>query len=177
MIFFFLYSFCFFFNDTATTEIYTLSLHDALPIHPIRPGHDDPGPSDSQFREGKRGLCANYSGHSLADKQAPHPMARVNQYRRLGYAESGARQGRAPGNVGCLLPVLENHKPQALASSVALRTAEAFRAFAWSVIAPGAPYSRSKVPRARPARTGRRDQITVTPGRTQPSRGASLGNR
>src|SRR6266853_6633208 len=29
------YSF-FFFNDTATTEIYTLSLHDALPISPGR---------------------------------------------------------------------------------------------------------------------------------------------
>src|SRR3712207_5644829 len=27
-----LYNFVFFFNDTATTEIYTLSLHDALPI-------------------------------------------------------------------------------------------------------------------------------------------------
>src|SRR5256885_16557190 len=27
-----LYFFFFFFNDTATTEIYTLSLHDALPI-------------------------------------------------------------------------------------------------------------------------------------------------
>src|SRR5438552_11851945 len=26
------FSFCFFLNDTATTEIYTLSLHDALPI-------------------------------------------------------------------------------------------------------------------------------------------------
>src|SRR5258708_34863795 len=26
---------CFFFNDTATTEIYTLSLHDALPISPF----------------------------------------------------------------------------------------------------------------------------------------------
>src|SRR2546430_14870101 len=26
------HSSCFFFNDTATTEIYTLSLHDALPI-------------------------------------------------------------------------------------------------------------------------------------------------
>src|SRR6266508_4562260 len=26
--------FFFFFNDTATTEIYTLSLHDALPIDP-----------------------------------------------------------------------------------------------------------------------------------------------
>src|SRR6266496_6786242 len=32
--FFFISCFCFFFffNDTATTEIYTLSLHDALPI-------------------------------------------------------------------------------------------------------------------------------------------------
>src|SRR5688572_31820021 len=27
----------FFFNDTATTEIYTLSLHDALPISPRSP--------------------------------------------------------------------------------------------------------------------------------------------
>src|SRR3712207_7493964 len=27
----------FFFNDTATTEIYTLSLHDALPIYPQDP--------------------------------------------------------------------------------------------------------------------------------------------
>src|SRR5256885_5837293 len=36
----------FFFNDTATTEIYTLSLHDALPIctgH--RPGPCRPGPA------------------------------------------------------------------------------------------------------------------------------------
>src|SRR3712207_8633787 len=30
--------FFFFFNDTATTEIYTLSLHDALPISKCRPG-------------------------------------------------------------------------------------------------------------------------------------------
>src|SRR5687768_18278779 len=29
---FFIFFFFFFFNDTATTEIYTLSLHDALPI-------------------------------------------------------------------------------------------------------------------------------------------------
>src|SRR3712207_9246066 len=40
----------FFFNDPATTEIYTLSLHDALPIYrlgheppsPIRPGENEP---------------------------------------------------------------------------------------------------------------------------------------
>src|SRR6266496_6866106 len=30
--------FVFFFNDTATTEIYTLSLHDALPISPAAGG-------------------------------------------------------------------------------------------------------------------------------------------
>src|SRR5262245_66401275 len=33
-----LYFFFFFSNDTATTEIYTLSLHDALPIWPCAPG-------------------------------------------------------------------------------------------------------------------------------------------
>src|SRR5574337_2228304 len=43
-----LFCFFFFFNDTATTEIYTLSLHDALPIlwtsprtDPRRPGAED----------------------------------------------------------------------------------------------------------------------------------------
>src|SRR5476649_2511170 len=30
----------FVFNDTATTEIYTLSLHDALPIYPMSAGSD-----------------------------------------------------------------------------------------------------------------------------------------
>src|SRR2546430_17593156 len=38
-----LLSFFFFFNDTATTEIYTLSLHDALPISgfvKVTPAHD-----------------------------------------------------------------------------------------------------------------------------------------
>src|SRR5690349_22887445 len=32
LISYYLFFFLFFFNDTATTEIYTLSLHDALPI-------------------------------------------------------------------------------------------------------------------------------------------------
>src|SRR6266498_4948351 len=36
--------FFFFFNDTATTEIYTLSLHDALPIWP-RPCNARPRPA------------------------------------------------------------------------------------------------------------------------------------
>src|SRR5438034_9325015 len=36
----FCYLFFFFFNDTATTEIYTLSLHDALPISQAEQGVD-----------------------------------------------------------------------------------------------------------------------------------------
>src|SRR2546425_3407552 len=42
----------FFFNDTATTEIYTLSLHDALPICP-RIRQD----VSRQLRDGRRNQC------------------------------------------------------------------------------------------------------------------------
>src|SRR5574341_2424648 len=45
-----LYSAFFFFNDTATTEIYTLSLHDALPIFPLE--------GDRDFGE----LCGSHQG-------------------------------------------------------------------------------------------------------------------
>src|ERR1041385_9486503 len=52
------YTTLFFFNDTATTEIYTLSLHDALPISDFRshrfdtrdhPGHE----RDAEIRDRK----------------------------------------------------------------------------------------------------------------------------
>src|SRR5256885_13689516 len=54
MIFFYFFAhffffFFFFFNDTATTEIYTLSLHDALPIS---------GASRSVCRRARRDSCA-----------------------------------------------------------------------------------------------------------------------
>src|SRR2546430_1922075 len=48
----------FFFNDTATTEIYTLSLHDALPISDLRPGGEESGHhgrGDRRFRTGVHG--------------------------------------------------------------------------------------------------------------------------
>src|SRR5260221_10652628 len=70
--------FFFFFNDTATTEIYTLSLHDALPISralqgrrprdcrpdrqpggpAVRPDHQHHGPDHGQ--EGP-GLCRDHA--------------------------------------------------------------------------------------------------------------------
>src|SRR6266853_6146179 len=45
IVFLFEFFFFFFFNDTATTEIYTLSLHDALPIWPHRWVTGSPGSS------------------------------------------------------------------------------------------------------------------------------------
>src|ERR1019366_3177237 len=44
----FLFFFFFFFNDTATTEIYTLSLHDALPIYGHRLGPEGVREPDSK---------------------------------------------------------------------------------------------------------------------------------
>src|SRR2546427_8783135 len=47
----------FFFNDTATTEIYTLSLHDALPIYGAKPAADlrrRPYPGDVPRRRAAR---------------------------------------------------------------------------------------------------------------------------
>src|SRR6267142_298534 len=41
-----LYTLYFFFNDTATTEIYTLSLHDALPIYSGEVGGAERGALD-----------------------------------------------------------------------------------------------------------------------------------
>src|SRR5687767_15928590 len=78
-----IYLFYFFFNDTATTEIYTLSLHDALPIFALRDkvgpfgtllvtGVDWSGPNAAWGRESMR---------LLADVVMPlvrrHPSARA----------------------------------------------------------------------------------------------------
>src|SRR3712207_7288188 len=45
----------FFFNDTATTEIYTLSLHDALPICGATPDRPRPAPSAAAALRPARG--------------------------------------------------------------------------------------------------------------------------
>src|SRR5947209_13030033 len=50
----FLFLYFFFFNDTATTEIYTLSLHDALPI--LQVGRVRPRPGGRLRQAPARGL-------------------------------------------------------------------------------------------------------------------------
>src|SRR5215216_7056996 len=53
-VLFFSLVFFFFFNDTATTEIYTLSLHDALPIGGTRCGSPAGCPTSSSGRAPRR---------------------------------------------------------------------------------------------------------------------------
>src|SRR2546429_9014662 len=56
----------FFFNDTATTEIYTLSLHDALPIWPERKRRARrPGQ-----RTGPPGLPGGRAGRAHGDRKS-----------------------------------------------------------------------------------------------------------
>src|SRR5206468_5797145 len=59
--FFFLF---FFFNDTATTEIYTLSLHDALPIYPARALRPEPAPVAAAVARG--------AGHLRLERSEEH---------------------------------------------------------------------------------------------------------
>src|SRR2546425_2547451 len=54
LVLFFIFSLFFFFNDTATTEIYTLSLHDALPIYA--------GLMLAEIGEGTVDFVKNYDG-------------------------------------------------------------------------------------------------------------------
>src|SRR3712207_7117763 len=56
--------FLFFFNDTATTEIYTLSLHDALPIS----AH--PAPDSPDHHEARRvGVRHGAEKHTVHDRE------------------------------------------------------------------------------------------------------------
>src|SRR5256885_16313503 len=68
--------FFFFFNDTATTEIYTLSLHDALPIS-LR---QEIGDADTRGRRRKR-RDGGVGAERLARRVAPVPPGRTRSRR------------------------------------------------------------------------------------------------
>src|SRR3712207_8802548 len=65
-------NFVFFFNDTATTEIYTLSLHDALPI--FRGPHRAARAARARPRDGGGGDVA---GRQRADHFSPDRVAQL----------------------------------------------------------------------------------------------------
>src|SRR5256885_3901067 len=61
----------FFFNDTATTEIYTLSPHDALPIYPAGPAAGPAAPNASPRAARSAGCPARRSEEHTSELQSP----------------------------------------------------------------------------------------------------------
>src|SRR2546426_2880497 len=83
--------FFFFFNDTATTEIYTLSLHDALPISAAaqraapgathhRDRRIDPpaAPRDAGLEPQRAGVPTNHRQHQLHASRGDRKSTRLN---------------------------------------------------------------------------------------------------
>src|SRR2546427_9440600 len=76
--------FFFFFNDTATTEIYTLSLHDALPIF-LRESARQPNPL--VLTAGERPQPAVSQVHRIARDQRDRKSTRLNSsHSQISYA-------------------------------------------------------------------------------------------
>src|SRR3989454_4961179 len=86
--------FFFFFNDTATTEIYTLSLHDALPILPPSPT------KSSNLSETAEVPACNVPSRS------PLPALAIAPETKLGTASSGlGTLDRKSGSAGMPRPI------------------------------------------------------------------------
>src|SRR2546426_778137 len=91
-------SFFFFFNDTATTEIYTLSLHDALPI----------SSSHASFQN----ACMNFTASTVAE-----PSSTTFLPVRLGHgggrerSEEHTSELQSPCNLVCRLLLEKKKKP------------------------------------------------------------------
>src|SRR2546430_9122639 len=90
-------SFFFFFNDTATTEIYTLSLHDALPISAPVGGRRTARASTRRDRK----CCSN--------ARAPSPRPRERTGRTSGRSEEHTSELQSQSNIVCRL-LLEKKK-------------------------------------------------------------------
>src|SRR5260221_14407775 len=101
--------FFFFFNDTATTEIYTLSLHDALPICII---------SDFRAINGQRGRLGLFKiddGSGVIEASVDENT--LNTYR----SEEHTSELQSHSDLVCRLLLEKKKKPQARKTQVGHR--------------------------------------------------------
>src|SRR5256885_7132735 len=101
----------FFFNDTATTEIYTLSLHDALPI-------SVPAPTDPSTTSAEAAVQARKASSAVGQRSALPPGARSKSR-----SEEHTSELQSPCNLVCRL--LLEKKKDAEPSPEALPAADA----------------------------------------------------
>src|SRR2546426_1248514 len=86
-----MHPFFFFFNDTATTEIYTLSLHDALPISAVCP------------RSGARGRPGSAPPDPWGDSSDSRSGGPTSSAGRRARSEEHTSELQSPCNLVCRL--------------------------------------------------------------------------
>src|SRR2546426_8472037 len=97
----------FFFNDTATTEIYTLSLHDALPISPGRtPSVTGPTSLEPSRNPGRSATTNAASGKPPIERAATRSTTFATPDDR---SEEHTSELQSPCNLVCRL-LLEKKK-------------------------------------------------------------------
>src|SRR5256885_13226248 len=101
--------FFFFFNDTATTEIYTLSLHDALPICPRGAGR-------TTRRRDRPGSFGSSARRPAAGPRGWRPRAR-RPAASTGRSEEHTSELQSPCNLVCRL-LLEKKNERDLAVGI-----------------------------------------------------------
>src|SRR2546425_7324357 len=116
VILYYLLFFFFFFNDTATTEIYTLSLHDALPIFVPHVAH----------RARRHDLGDGVHGAGGAQRRAP---ARVVARQRGVRSEEHTSELQSLAYLVCrlLLEKKKNRKRSSLRTELAHTTSSSVR--------------------------------------------------
>src|SRR5258708_2529430 len=102
----------FFFNDTATTEIYTLSLHDALPISQVQHHEHEPRPRvhpRPPAPRGARGPRDARGRPGRAERNVPTLARRARVYSGAWRSEEHTSELQSPDHLVCRL-LLEKKK-------------------------------------------------------------------
>src|SRR5256885_6985898 len=109
-----IFFFFFFFNDTATTEIYTLSLHDALPI-----SGNDGGicGGDGTTEEGMLRIIDLDGTYDSKLEPKLGPDALRTAYRHLVRSEEHTSELQSPCNLVCRLLLEKKNKKHNIVTS------------------------------------------------------------
>src|SRR2546430_3452503 len=99
----------FFFNDTATTEIYTLSLHDALPIWSCTITVSAPG------------SCRTGSRNGLASRRPINTSSSIAAERTRGGSEEHTSELQSQSNLVCRLLLVKKKKKNTKETQLRLR--------------------------------------------------------
>src|SRR2546430_11330847 len=97
----------FFFNDTATTEIYTLSLHDALPILAATPGRAQREPSGDAALQKNVGFARSLV---RAANRRDGDHARRKRIRVISRSEEHTSELQSQSNLVCRLLLEKKHE-------------------------------------------------------------------